>query len=165
MDVLSHGLWGAIVFGRRTRTRFWLTFLIGMAPDLLSFGILTLAAMLGLAEQPDFSHGTPPESSIPSYVHHLYHATHSLVVFLLVFVLVWVSAKQPVWELSAWGLHVVMDIPLHSADFFPTPFLWPLSEWTFNGWQWMTPSILIPDILLLILLYAWYGARQIGRKG
>ena len=75
------------------------------------------------------------------------------------------SAKQPVWELSAWGLHVVMDIPLHSADFFPTPFLWPLSEWTFNGWEWMTPSILIPNVLLLILLYAWYGVQQIGRKG
>ena len=40
MDILSHGLWGAIAFGRRNRPSFWLAFVIGLAPDLLSFGIL-----------------------------------------------------------------------------------------------------------------------------
>jgi hypothetical protein len=89
MDIVSHGLWGAIAFGRRTRGSFWLAFMVGIGPDVFSFGILTMAAMLGLAKQPDFSHGTPPESSIPEYVHHLYNVTHSLVVFLMVFLLVW----------------------------------------------------------------------------
>lgn len=160
MDIVSHGLWGAIAFGRRTRSSFWLAFVIGIAPDIFSFGILTMGAMLGLAEQPDFSHGTPPESSIPRYVHHLYNVTHSLVVFLLVFLLVWVLEKRPVWELSAWGLHVLMDIPSHSFAFFPTPFLWPLSDWKFNGWQWMTPHVFIPNAMLLVLVYAWYFVHQ-----
>ncbi|MGQ0812296.1 MAG: metal-dependent hydrolase [Nitrospiraceae bacterium] len=124
-----------------------------------------MAAMLGLAEQPDFSHGSPPESSIPQYVHHLYNVTHSLVVFLILFLLVWALVKWPVWELSAWGLHVLMDIPLHSFAFFPTPFLWPLSDWKFNGRQWMTPSIVIPNATLLILLYAWYCAQLKRRRG
>jgi hypothetical protein len=57
-----------------------------------------MAAMLGVAEQPDFSHGTPPESSIPQYVHHLYNITHSLVVFLFLFIVVWALVKRPVWE-------------------------------------------------------------------
>lgn len=39
--------------------------------------------MVGLEDTPDFSHGTPPESSIPQYVHHLYDVTHSFIVFLL----------------------------------------------------------------------------------
>lgn len=164
MDIVSHGLWGAIAFGRRTRSSFWSAFVFGIAPDLLSFGILTMAAMLGLAEQPDFSHGTPPESTIPQYVHHLYNVTHSLVVFLVVFLLVWTLVKRPVWELSAWGLHVLMDIPMHSFAFFSTPFLWPLSDWKIDGWQWLTPSIVIPNAILLILLYAWYFMQKKRRK-
>jgi hypothetical protein len=49
MDILSHGLWGAIAFGRRDRPSFWLAFLLGLAPDLLSFGILYFAVSLGMA--------------------------------------------------------------------------------------------------------------------
>src|SRR5215212_7972109 len=92
MDVVSHGLWGAIAFGRKSRSTFWLAFLIGLAPDLLSFGVLWTAATLGLAEKPDFSHGTA-ESSIPLYVHYLYNVTHSFMVFLLVFFLIWLHLK------------------------------------------------------------------------
>lgn len=88
VDIVSHGFWGTIAFGRRTGRSFWLAFMVGIAPDVFSFGILTMAGMLGLSEPPDFSHGTLPESSIPQYVHHLYNITHSLVVFLIVFFLV-----------------------------------------------------------------------------
>ncbi|HEU4686491.1 MAG TPA: hypothetical protein VFS39_18435 [Nitrospira sp.] len=159
MDILSHGLWGAVTFGRKSRSSFWLAFAIGLAPDLFSFGILYVAAMLGLDQKPDFSHGMPPESSIPPYVHQLYHVTHSLIVFLLVFLLLWWYLGRPVRELGAWALHVLVDVPTHSHAFFPTPVFWPLLDWTFDGWQWMTPEILIPDIVLLVLAYAWYLSR------
>lgn len=159
MDILSHGLWGALAFGRKNRASFWLAFVIALAPDLFSFGILWATATLGLSERPDFSHGTPPESSIPLYVHHLYNVTHSFIVFLLVFLLIWFLLKRPLWELSAWGLHVLVDIPTHSFAFFPTPFLWPLSDWKVDGWQWMTPTILGPNYILLSLLYAWFLAQ------
>lgn len=156
MDFVSHGLWGSIAFGRKSRWSFGLAFVIGMAPDLLSFGVLYVAALLGLSPPPDFSRGTPPESTIPQYVHHLYNYTHSFVVFLTVFFLVWFFLKRPVWELGAWGLHVLTDVPLHSYAFFPTPALWPLSNGKFDGWEWMTPGILIPNFVALSLLYAWY---------
>jgi hypothetical protein len=165
MDIVSHGLWGAIVFGRKNRPSFWLAFAIGLAPDLFSFGILWGAAALGLTEKPDFSHGTPPESTIPMYVHHLYNLTHSLVVFVCVFVLVGIVLKRPLWELGAWGLHIVVDIPTHSFTFFPTPFLWPLSDWKFDGWQWTTPFILIPNFVVLSLLYAWFLSRAHKVRG
>ena len=164
MDILSHGLWGAIAFGRRSRPSFWLAFVIGLAPDLLSFGILWAAALAGLEDAPDFSHGTPLESSIPQYVHHLYDVTHSFIIFLVVFLLVWYIRKQPLWELSAWGLHVLVDVPTHSHAFFPTPVLWPLFDWKFNGWQWMTPTIFIPNFALLLLVYAWFLSRIYRRK-
>ena len=164
MDILSHGLWGAIAFGRKSRANFWLAFVIGLAPDLFSFGILWVAAVLGLSEKPDFSHGTPPESSIPLYVHHLYNVSHSFIVFLLAFLLIWFMLKRPLWELSAWELHVLVDIPTHSFVFFPTPFLWPLSDWKFNGWQWMAPTILVPNYAVLFLLYAWFLAQASRKK-
>ena len=165
MDIVSHGLWGSIAFGRKSRSSFWLAFMIGMAPDLFSFGILWAAAFLGLSEKPDFSHGTPPESTIPHYVHHLYNVTHSFIVFLVVFFVIWLLLKRPFWELCAWGLHVLVDIPTHSYAFFPTPALWPLFDWKFDGWQWMTPSILIPNFVLLALLYAWYFWQTYRTKG
>jgi hypothetical protein len=164
MDIVSHGLWGGIAFGRKNRANFWLAFVLGLAPDLLSFGILWMAAFIGISDKPDFSHGTPPESSIPLYVHHLYNVTHSIIIFLIVFVAVWRYLRRPVWELAAWGLHVLMDVPTHSVAFFPTPLFWPISDWKFDGWQWMTPAILIPDYVLLFLFYAWYLSLLYLRK-
>jgi hypothetical protein len=164
MDIVSHGLWGALAFGRSSRPSFRLAFVIGLAPDLLSFGILWTAATLGVSPTPDFSHGTPPESTIPDYVHALYNVTHSLLVFLAIFLVVWLLRKQPLWELGAWGLHVLVDIPTHSYAFFPTPVFWPLSDWKFDGWQWMTPEILIPNWVLLSLLYAWFLSRAYRMK-
>jgi hypothetical protein len=137
-----------------------MAFAIGMAPDLFSFGVLWVAATLGLSPTPDFSHGTPPESTIPLYVHHLYNVTHSFVLFLAAFALLWLLAKRPVWELGAWGLHVLVDIPTHSLAFFPTPVLWPLSDWKFDGWQWNQSAILIPNFTVLFLLYAWFLLQQ-----
>ncbi len=156
MDIFSHGRWGALAFGRKNHASFWLAFVFGLAPDLFSFGILWVAALLGLSAKPDFRHGTPPESTIPIYVHHLYDVTHSLVVFLCVFAVVTLLIKRPVWELASWGLHVLVDIPTHSFAFFPTPFLWPLSDWRFDGWQWNTHTILIPNFVVLSLLSAWF---------
>jgi|RhiMethySRZTD1v2_1073278.scaffolds.fasta_scaffold00109_39 membrane-bound metal-dependent hydrolase YbcI (DUF457 family) len=164
MDIVSHGLWGGIAFGRKSRSSFWLAFVFGLAPDLFSFGILYAAAWLGISDKPDFSHGTPPESSIPPYVHHLYNVTHSFIVFLIVFLLIWFLLKRPLWEFSAWGLHVLVDVPTHSFAFFPTPVLWPFFNWKFNGWQWTTPTIFIPNIVLLSLLYAWYLSQPYRTK-
>jgi hypothetical protein len=164
MDIVSHGLWGAIAFGRKSRSSFWLAFIFGIAPDFFSFGVLYVAAMLNLSEPPDFSNGTPPESTIPLYVHYLYNVTHSILVFVVVFFLIWLFLKRPVWEVAAWGLHVLVDVPTHSYAFFPTPVLWPFFGWKFNGWQWMSPSILIPNFVLLSLLYAWYLLKPYWRK-
>jgi hypothetical protein len=44
--------------------------------------------------------------------------------------------------------------------------LWPLFGWRFDGWQWMTPAILIPNYVLLALCYAWFASRfvQTGKS-
>ena len=39
MDVLAHGLWGGVGFYARGWKVFLTALLVGMAPDLLSFGV------------------------------------------------------------------------------------------------------------------------------
>jgi len=157
MDIISHGLWGAGAFGRKSKKNFWMAFLFGVMPDLLSFGVFTFATFVGLAKRPDWSAGPPDATSIPEYVHILYDLTHSFIVFAVVFALIWIILRRPYYLILGWPLHILFDIGTHSAEFFPTPFLWPFVEYRFNGISWAEPSIFIPNILFLALLYGGWG--------
>ncbi len=156
MDILSHGLWGGVAFGRKNRRSFWAAFSFGVLPDLLSFGPFFALVFLGLAQRPSFANEPPDPSLIPTYVHQIYSITHSLPVFALGFALLWLFFRRPVWEAMAWGIHILLDIVTHSYEFFPTPFLWPLSRFEFDGWPWAGPWIFFPNIALLAVFYAWY---------
>lgn len=157
MDVLSHGLWGGISFGRKNRRSFWLAFLFGVLPDLIPFGPFFAAVFLGFYERPSFAlGGHPPEYLMPPFVHYLYQWTHSLVIFAIVFALAWLLLRHPVYPLLAWLLHIVFDIFTHTASFFPTPFLWPLSNYHVSLINWSDPRIFIPDVAFLFLLYVWF---------
>lgn len=165
MDIISHGLWGSLAFGRKNKKSFWLAFFFGVAPDLFSFGPFFISTFLGLAKRPNFGSEPPDPSSIPSYVHSLYNVTHSIIIFSLAFTLVWILLKKPLWEMLAWGLHILMDIFTHSYKFFPTPFLWPISGFKFNGWHWASPYIFFPDVALLAILYFWFFIIKRRRHG
>ena len=155
MDIFSHGLWGSLAFGRKNRKSFWLAFLCGTGPDFFSFGIFFAAVILGLSDRPDFSE-PPVSSNIPHYVTELYQFTHSFVIFLILFFMLWTFFQRPVWEFSAWGLHILFDIPTHSYRFFPTPFLWPISRFEVNGIPWASPQVFIPNFTLLAACYIWF---------
>lgn len=161
MDVFSHGLWGGITVGRGNRKSFLTAVAIGMAPDIIAFGPFLANRLLTQGTE-FFSHlGKKPElSTIPDYVHSVYNVTHSFVVFLTLFAIVWAIRKKPMLEMLAWGLHICMDIPTHSNAFFPTHFLWPLSDFHVNGTPWSSPYIFFPNWGLLIILYGWYIYRK-----
>lgn len=166
MDFISHGLWGGIAFGRKNKKFFLWSFLIGIAPDVFSFGILMVVNFVGFLRGSSSNwhggSGAPDASQIPEFVHVLYNVTHSLVVFSLVFLLVWFIFKKPFWPLAAWGLHILVDIPTHSAEFFPTPFLWPFSNFYISGINWSNPWIFFSDWILIFLAYgAWFLRRKI----
>jgi membrane-bound metal-dependent hydrolase YbcI (DUF457 family) len=162
MDVISHGLWGGIAFGRKSKKLYWLAFVFGLMPDALSFGIFTVASFLGFVSGPDWEGGLPDPSIIPQFVHTLYNITHSLLIFAFVFGLVYLIIKKPFLPLLAWGLHILVDIPTHSYAFFPTPFLWPVSSFMVNGINWGQPIIFYPDIILLAGCYLlwWINIRK-----
>jgi len=156
MDVLSHGLWGGIIFGRKNKRNFLISFLIGIAPDVLSFGPFFLMTLLGLRGRPHFSGGPPDPALIPSYVSYLYNLTHSLVVFAAVFLILWAVLKRPFWLLWVWGFHILLDIFTHSFEFFPTPLFWPISDFKLDGWMWGSLWIYLTNVVLLISLYVWF---------
>lgn len=156
MDIFSHGLWGGISFGRKNKKSFWMAFIFGILPDLLSFGLFMFTTIFGLSPRPDWGSGHPDGALIPQYVHNLYNVTHSFIPFLIIFFVLWAIFKKPIWEFSAWGLHILMDIGVHSTQFFPTPFFWPLWDYRFDGIPWSNPIIMIPNVLFLILIYTWY---------
>lgn len=166
MDIISHGLWGGVAFGRKSKKTFWQSFFFGIVPDLFSFGIYTFASVFKLIEpavaQRSMQHDM---ANIPQFVQVLYNYTHSLVIFALVFVLVWLVRKKPWTVMLAWPLHILVDIPTHANTFFPTPFLWPLSNYNFDGINWGNPIIFFPNLALLATAYfLWWQKSRKNKK-
>lgn len=163
MDILSHGLWGGIIWGRKNKKSFWMSFLFGIAPDFFSFGIFTISRLIDSVLTGDFGfHAGPPElASIPQYVHTMYDITHSFIVFAVVFLIVWAIRKKPLWEMLAWPFHIFLDLFTHSTSFFPTPYLWPLPFKEVNGIPWSDPIIFFTNVGFLVLIYIVYWYRKI----
>lgn len=155
MDVIAHGLWGGALFLTRSRRRFFAGALIGMAPDLLSFGVFHVMhpGWITLRLAGEIS-GPPALSILPPYLFYAYNMTHSLFVWGAVFGLLWRMTKKPPWLLAAWLLHILCDIPTHAASYFPTPFLWPFPTPFVDGIPWSTPWLMVANYASMIVVYS-----------
>jgi hypothetical protein len=109
---------------------------------------------------PSLKSGHPDITEFPMYAQNFYNTTHSLIIFLLAFALVWLLRKKAFFPLAAWGIHILIDIPTHSIGLFPTPFLWPFSNFKIDGMHWDSALILIPNFALLIILYSFWFYKQ-----
>ncbi len=158
MDTLAHGLYGGAAFAKKSKRSFWLAFFFGVFPDLAAFGLHFPVVFYNrfILNDPAYVRIEPPAAHmIPDYVYGIYNFSHSLVIFVLVFAIVWYIRKRPMYELSAWGLHILMDIPSHTHAFFPTPFLYPLSAFSVNGISWGTPWFFYSYWGILIGIYGY----------
>jgi len=154
MDTLSHTLWGGGLFGFRGRPKTALLF--GALPDLAAFGPwLTYRLATGR-----FEPGKPDLSIIPDLVFGTYDVTHSLLVAGLAVALAFRLRPALAFPMLAWPFHILMDIPTHTREFFPTPFLWPVSDFTVAGIPWATPWIWLPNLAGLALLLGWRLRRR-----
>src|SRR5258708_29425921 len=96
MDVIAHGLWGGAVFYAQGRKKFFAGVLLGMAPDLLSFGVFHVTHPGWFTERLAGKISGPPALTLlPRYVFHAYNVTHSLVVWAVAFFLLWQLMKKP----------------------------------------------------------------------
>ncbi|MES2930212.1 MAG: hypothetical protein V4665_00290 [Patescibacteria group bacterium] len=162
MDILAHMLWanyGARAInkkqGRRKRpiNLPWVTFW-GVFPDLFAFGIpiaLGIFASIGNGFS-DFHR--PDMLGLPAT---LYQYSHSLVIWAAVFIIAWIASKRPRLDLLGWALHILIDIPSHSASFYPTPFLFPLSDYRFiHGVSWSNTTYMIINYILLLIVSLYF---------
>ena len=151
MDIISHGLWGGVVLGRRRG--FLGAVLFGLLPDILAFSpYLAQRAILG-----GVMNIFAAPLSYPPWVYALYNSTHSLVVAGLIFIVLWSWQPKLAILFLAWPLHIMLDIPCHSADSFPTKFLYPLSHFYFDGVHWKNLYILIANWVVLAITYSGYA--------
>jgi len=163
MDIFAHGLWSFAVFHKKKYV--WLAVLFGLLPDILSFGIVFAMNLVN----GNFQRGPPPISALPKWLFAAYNVTHSFIVFLFVFAIIYILTKKWFWALSAWGMHILIDIPTHSTRFFPTPFLWPLSNYVFNGMSWAAPWFMVLNYgalmaVFLVIAHKRANERKLKRK-
>jgi hypothetical protein len=151
-DFLSHGLWGGLIFGRRSS--YWLALSFGVMPDVLSFGpLMIIRIMEGVTLR-----GAPGLNTIPPWVFTLYSLTHSLIIAGIIVCFLFYINKKVGIAAGAWILHILMDIPVHTQGYFPTPFLYPLSNFTFNGVN--SIKLWAVNWLILILFYIYFYLRS-----
>lgn len=157
MDTFSHALWGYGLFGFRQHPRLALFF--GAMPDLFSFGLLLLINLFNGSYEP----GPPKLETIPAWVSINYSITHSFVICLPIIGLMALYRRDIAFAMLAWPFHILLDIPTHSQAFFPTPMLWPVSDFTVNGIPWSNPWIWFPNVAGIVVLLL-YRHRHVFRR-
>lgn len=196
MDTLAHALW-ALAAAKLANLRLksnktfkknlkrgndrlnvWLSAFFGIAPDIFSFGIwfafMIFNAVLGNGFSREFHESWNGSTSavvlLREIVSGMYNLTHSMIVFLIVFGLVYLWKKRFVLEMLGWPLHIMIDIPTHTQEFYPTPFLFPLSNWTFDGISWGQSWFMITNYSLLAITYialayfSWKQKKNVQKK-
>ena len=135
MDYFAHIAWSYLLFNK-TKKPFYAV-LFGILPDSVSWLLFTIYLL--------FNGQTFQQAAenIPEWVFILYNISHSMFTFLLVLGIVYLILKKIPIYIWAWPIHILIDIPTHSRDFLPTPFLWPVSEWVFPGISWGTSWFMI----------------------
>ncbi len=175
MDIFAHVLWTSAgarganeSFLKKHRisvawTAFW-----GIFPDLFafSFGFIQLFFYFVLGKI-SFAAIEADHHIVPGFssAHTLYQYSHSLIIWAIVFLLIWIIRKRPVYALLGWVLHILIDIPSHSGTFYPTPFLFPLSNYKFlHGVAWSTTWYMIINYSLLLVVFGWMLIRDVRKK-
>ena len=149
MDTFSHTLWGKGLFGYRKYGKWALLF--GALPDLLTFGLYFIVRFITQGFNMEF--GKPALESIPNWVFIMYDISHSWVIAFLFIIIFLQINKEICFPMLAWPFHILLDFPFHSKEYFPTPILWPISDYRFDGIPWSNPYIWIGNIACIIVLF------------
>jgi hypothetical protein len=177
MDIISHALWSSALFKsvnlklNKKRFNIWKAALFGMFPDIFAFVVPGIIFFFIIIFQTQFNFvnlstiiQSPPYSDI---IEMLYNISHSLIIFTLVFLLIWLIFRKPIWIMFGWFLHILIDIPTHLIGHFATPLFWPISNFRINGFiYWREPWFMIVDVILLVVVYGiiFYLERKKKKK-
>lgn len=179
MDIISHGLWGAAAAkglnikiknsGNKVNLKaamFW-----GMFPDLFAFTVPFILIFYGFIfgngnkfyapRIDEIEPASKDTQTVFKIAHFLYNISHSAIVFIIIFAVIFLIFKKINYSMLAWPLHILMDIPTHSYKFFPTPVFWPVSEWKFRyGFSWANIWFEILNYSLLIIIFIFLKFKK-----
>ena len=169
MDILAHSLWagaGVALLHRRLPVSprvAGATVTLAALPDVFQtlpvlawwwFGGGNFAAIRAFAIAVPGQEPLMP-SAVIFVSHHLHCMTHSAVVAAVVTLLVW-RLRRALWiPLLGWWSHIVIDVFTHSADYYPSPVLYPFTERGFDGIAWNTPWFMVLNYLALMTTGLW----------
>ena len=151
MDTLSHALWGKGLVGY-SKYR-WCSLIFGALPDLFSYGLYFLFNLFFSSDGPKM--GKPSLDEIPIWVFNLYDFSHSLIIALIFILIVYRFNKNLCFPMLAWPFHILLDVFTHSREFFPTPILWPISEYRFDGIPWSNPYIWFANVFCIFIIFIY----------
>jgi len=168
VDVISHALWaGAAAEALRRAGRFSRRDVAGAAalgamPDLV--GMLPVTAWAAGSPSPldsvlGYVWATPgQEPPMTAWArlaeHHLHCGAHSLVILALATMACAALLRPMLPALLGWWMHVLLDIPTHSEEYYAVTIFYPFTEWSVDGIAWTTPWVLATNWLLLAATYA-----------
>jgi hypothetical protein len=179
VDILAHALWAGA--GMASARRRWaiapctVAMTVGLAalpdiPQLLPlfgwslFGDGPVAAVRAYAiAVPGQEPALPPAVALLS--HHLHCVMHSAIVAGAVTLLLWLALGSLWVPLLGWWSHIVIDVFTHSADYYASPVLYPITERGFDGLAWNTPWFLLLNYSTLSAVFLWLSHSRRGGYG
>lgn len=169
MEILAHTLWttaGAKIANNIAKKKnkkfkinyFWVNFW-GLFPDLFSLSLPIVVFIFDyFFSGMSVSSIAQTREVINSYNISLvlYPITHSIVIWIFVFGLIWIIKKKPVWVITGWLFHIILDMPSHGIGAFGTPIFYPISEYRFPyGISWASTEFFIINYSLLFILWGF----------
>jgi len=157
MDYFAHILITYLVFHKTKRP--WVAAAFGVLPDTLSWVPYMFYRMF------TWQFAQPVWTETPAWVFTLYGISHSILLAGIVILAVYLILGRVPWFVFGYPFHILIDIPTHSADFLPTPFLWPISDYQFPGLAWSTPWFMVLTYVGIISGFAWlWWKKSSGQK-
>lgn len=169
MDILAHALWaGAGVVALRRRLplaprALVLTVALAVLPDIPHLLPLVAWSIFGdgsLAAVQAYAVAVPGQEplvapGIELWSHHLHCIFHSAVIASLVTAISWICLRTLWIPLLGWWSHILIDVLTHSADYYPSPVLYPFTRLGFDGIAWNRPWFLVLNYVSLLAAYLW----------
>ena len=148
-DTLNHFLHGYFIYGFKGG-------IFSILPDLLSFGrlfiknlpnkykLLKEGKIKDILKKPDIN-------LLDETDYLLYNFFHSLIIWF--FIVYFIKEK----ELNVVFLSIIIDTILHDKSYLATPFLYPISDYKFNGIPWNSKRGWIISLSITFFIYKYFN--------
>ena len=142
-SVITHGIIGYILFGFKG-------LIISIIPDIIGFGYY-FYRMFFIEKTINFNKSVytwAPIDKMNKLDWFLYNISHSLILWFLLYYIF-----KEKFILAA-IISIIVDIFLHSKDRWLGPaFLYPLSEYRFDGIHWLSNTGKVISVIIILITY------------